>query len=102
MEEKEVALCQEQGAPSSFSLNPNHPPSLPPLQALTKYVVGHSDALLGAITVNTREDWERVRQCVLELGEAASPDDCWLAIRGARTLGVRLKHQMEAGLEVAG
>ncbi len=42
-----------------------------------------------------------MRQCVLELGEAVSPDDCWLAIRGARTLGVRLKHQMEAGLEVA-
>ncbi|GAB5030244.1 cystathionine beta-lyase [Nannochloropsis oceanica] len=71
------------------------------VQALTKYVVGHSDALLGAITVNTRENWEQVRQCVLELGEAVSPDDCWLAIRGARTLGVRLKYQMEAGLEVA-
>jgi cystathionine beta-lyase len=70
-------------------------------QALTKYVVGHSDTLLGAIIVNTRRDWERVRQCAQELGEVASPDDVWLALRGARTLGVRLEHQMRAGLEIA-
>lgn len=88
--------------PQSLFLLPSLPPFLLlPTKALTKYVVGHSDALLGAITVNTRENWEQVRQCVLELGEAVSPDDCWLAIRGARTLGVRLKYQMEAGLEVA-
>lgn len=73
--------------------------STPP--ALTKYVVGHSDSLLGAITTAADADWELVRQTVLELGEVASPDDCWLALRGARTLGVRLQHQMAAGLAVA-
>jgi cystathionine beta-lyase len=35
------------------------------------------------------------------LGQFASPDDCWLALRGIRTLGVRLRHQMEQGLHVA-
>ena len=80
---------------------PTHPPNISLVQALTKYVVGHSDALLGAITVTTNEDWERIRQCVLELGEVASPDDVWLALRGARTLSVRLEHQMRAGLEIA-
>jgi len=38
---------------------------------------------------------------VLNIGDVASPDDCWLALRGARTLAVRLEHQMKSGLEVA-
>ena len=71
------------------------------IQALTKYVVGHSDVLLGSITTATEEDWERVRLTTLALGQYASPDDCWLALRGARTMGVRLRQQERAGLEVA-
>ncbi len=71
------------------------------IQALTKYALGHSDALLGSITTASEEDWERVRTGALQLGQYASPDDCWLAIRGLRTLGVRLERQMESGLAVA-
>jgi cystathionine beta-lyase len=71
------------------------------IQALTKYVAGHSDVLLGSITVATDQDWEQVRNTTMALGQYASPDDCWLALRGARTLGVRLDHQMKAGLAVA-
>ncbi len=71
------------------------------IQALTKYVGGHSDVLLGSITVADDTHWERVRATSLILGQYASPDDCWLALRGARTMGVRLEHQMRAGLEVA-
>ncbi len=71
------------------------------IQALTKYVVGHSDVLLGAITVATERDWHRVRGTAMALGQYASPDDCWLALRGARTLGLRLDRQFQSGLEVA-
>ncbi|AWV23519.1 Cystathionine beta-lyase [Roseomonas mucosa] len=71
------------------------------IQALTKYVGGHSDILLGSVTVNTPEDWQTVRNAYVALGQFASPDDCWLALRGLRTLPVRLKHQAENGLEVA-
>ncbi|MBV9783848.1 MAG: cystathionine beta-lyase [Acidisphaera sp.] len=71
------------------------------IQALTKYVGGHSDVLLGSITTAADEDWERVRNTAMALGQYASSDDCWLALRGARTLAVRLQHQMEAGLTVA-
>ena len=71
------------------------------IQALTKYAGGHSDVLLGSITTNSDEDWERVHAGVRVLGQYASPDDCWLALRGMRTLGVRLQTQMEAGIEVA-
>ena len=71
------------------------------IQALTKYVVGHSDVLLGSITTNSDEDWERVRLAALALGQYASPDDCWLALRGARTLAVRLDRQQASALAVA-
>ncbi len=71
------------------------------IQALTKYVAGHSDVLLGSITVASDSDWEKVRTATLVLGQYASPDDCWLALRGARTLGVRLDRQMQSGLAVA-
>ncbi|HTW27176.1 MAG TPA: cystathionine beta-lyase [Acetobacteraceae bacterium] len=71
------------------------------IQALTKYVGGHSDILLGAVTVADPADWERVRTTTLQLGQYASPDDCWLALRGLRTLGVRMERQMRSGLEIA-
>lgn len=71
------------------------------IQALTKYVVGHSDVLLGSITVATEEDWRAVRSAALQLGQYASPDDCWLALRGVRTMAVRLKEQEASGLAVA-
>ncbi len=71
------------------------------IQALTKYVVGHSDVLLGSITVNSEADWARVRGTATMLGQYASPDDCWLALRGARTMGVRMDHQMKSAITVA-
>jgi len=71
------------------------------IQALTKYVGGHSDIILGGVTVNTEADWAWLRRGALELGQYASPDDCWLALRGLRTLSLRLKAQYEAGLRIA-
>ena len=71
------------------------------IQALTKYVAGHSDVLLGSITTNSDEDWAKVRGSALTLGMYASPDDCWLALRGVRTMAVRMEKQMESALEVA-
>ena len=70
------------------------------IQALTKYVAGHSDVLLGSITVAGDADWERVRTTAMALGQYASPDDCWLALRGARTMGVRLDRQLQSSLQV--
>jgi cystathionine beta-lyase len=71
------------------------------IQALTKYAGGHSDILLGSVAVNTPEDWSVVKGAASQLGQFASPDDCWLCLRGLRTLPVRLRQQAEAGLEVA-
>ena len=69
--------------------------------ALTKYAAGHSDIMLGGIVTNSQDDWDRIRATTLFLGQYASPDDCWLALRGLRTLHVRLDRQQESGLAVA-
>jgi len=70
------------------------------IQAATKYVLGHSDAMLGAITV-TAAAWPRVRSTHYELGQCAGPDDVYLAQRGLRTMAVRLKRHWETGVRLA-
>jgi cystathionine beta-lyase len=70
------------------------------VQAATKYIVGHSDAMLGMVTVN-EESFKAVNQAFDDLGACAGPDDCYLALRGMRTLAVRLERQGETGLRLA-
>lgn len=70
------------------------------VQALSKYVGGHSDLLLGSITANA--DWYvRVQETVWQFGHAAAPDDSWLTSRGLRTLAIRLKRHEESALKIA-
>jgi len=71
------------------------------IQAATKYPAGHSDVLIGSITVNSDADWQTLFATSRGLGQYASPDDVWLTLRGMRTMGVRLAAQMDAGMEVA-
>ena len=70
------------------------------VQAATKYPGGHSDILLGAVVANERW-WPRLRDVSRDLGQTTSPDDLFLAIRGIRTLEVRLRQHEKSGLEVA-
>ena len=70
------------------------------VQAATKYIVGHSDAMLGAITC-TKEAWPRLKRSTHELGQTAGPDDVYLGQRGLRTLAVRLKQHWKAGIALA-
>jgi cysteine-S-conjugate beta-lyase len=60
------------------------------LQALTKYIGGHSDLLLGSITVKNPDLYQKVGATNQLIGCAVSPDDCSLALRGMKTLAVRL------------
>ena len=71
------------------------------MQALTKYVGGHSDLLLGSVTVRDAAMYEQLGETHQLLGCAASPDDCSLALRGMKTLAVRLKSIEHSALEVA-
>ena len=68
--------------------------------ACTKYVVGHSDAMLGSVTA-TPDLWPRLRDASFQLGQVAAPDDCWLGSRGLRTMAVRLKQHGESALAIA-
>jgi len=61
------------------------------MQALTKYVGGHSDVLLGSVTVRDHSIFRRLGATQQLLGCGASPDDCSLALRGMKTLAVRLE-----------
>jgi cysteine-S-conjugate beta-lyase len=70
------------------------------IQAATKYPAGHSDVLIGTVTVNNDEDWNTLHATARGLGQYASPDDCWLTLRGMRTLAIRLQAQMEAAIHV--
>ncbi|HEX4694972.1 cystathionine beta-lyase [Sphingomonas sp.] len=68
--------------------------------ACTKYVVGHSDAMLGSVTAGPGH-FAKLRNVSFQLGQVASPDDCWLGSRGLRTMAVRLKQHEASALKVA-
>jgi cystathionine beta-lyase len=71
------------------------------MQALTKYVGGHSDFLLGSITVREDGLYQKLGATHQLLGCAASPDDCTLALRGLKTLAVRLAAIEKSALVLA-
>lgn len=70
------------------------------IQAATKYIGGHSDIMFGTISANATA-WPRIAEAIRLLGVCAGPDDVFLALRGLRTLAVRLAHHQQAGLEMA-
>lgn len=71
------------------------------MQALTKYVGGHSDLLLGSVSVADEAGYAQMGPIYRQLGLAVSPDDCSLALRGLQTLAVRLDRLEQSTLEVA-
>ena len=70
------------------------------IQAGTKYIVGHSDVMLGTASANAAA-WPRLKAFHGSFGLHVGPDDIYLALRGLRTLGVRLERHMASALQVA-
>ena len=70
------------------------------MQAATKYIGGHSDIMFGTISANARA-WPIIAENIRLLGVCAGPYDVYLALRGARTLSVRLAQHHRSGLEMA-
>jgi len=70
------------------------------IQAATKYLVGHSDAMLGIVTC-TKALWPAIKSTSQDLGQTAGPEECYLALRGIRTLAVRLRQHAESAIAVA-
>lgn len=70
------------------------------LQAATKYISGHSDVMLGTIAMNDADNL-KIRDTVRDLGYSAAPDDCYLALRGLRSMSSRLLVHQENALKLA-
>ncbi|MBS0385531.1 MAG: cystathionine beta-lyase [Proteobacteria bacterium] len=71
------------------------------IQAISKYQGGHADVFLGSVGCATTEWQQRVWETHKQLGMSVSPDDAFLALRGMRTLGVRLERQGASALRIA-
>src|SRR6516164_3897420 len=70
------------------------------IHAATKYITGHSDVMLGAV-ITSEATYLPVRTMAADLGHCAAPDDAYFALRGLRTLGVRLARHQQNALAVA-
>jgi cysteine-S-conjugate beta-lyase len=71
------------------------------MQALTKYVGGHSDLLIGALSVSDERLAKRLYEANRALGFFASADEAYLAIRGMKTLHLRLDHSSRSSIKIA-
>jgi len=70
------------------------------IEAATKYISGHADAMLGVIITN-EPHFKRLKTVTVALGNSVGPDDCYLGLRGLRTLAVRMPRHQETGLTLA-
>ncbi|KHS80214.1 cystathionine beta-lyase [Pectobacterium brasiliense] len=70
------------------------------IQSATKYIVGHSDAMIGTAVANER-CWAQLREHSYLMGQMADADSAYVASRGLRTLGIRLKQHQESSIRIA-
>lgn len=71
------------------------------LQSATKYIGGHADITLGIVVANDKKTYGRLKATALDLGYNAGAEDMYLALRGLRTLDIRLRENAAGALEVA-
>lgn len=104
-----LALCRERGVTSvvdntwaaGLALKPLDLGADVSVQALTKYVGGHSDLLMGSICAKDPKIAEQIFEVIDDNGWHVAPDDAWLALRGIRTLPLRYAQQADSALKVA-
>ncbi|WP_373500746.1 cystathionine beta-lyase [Desulfococcus sp.] len=71
------------------------------IQAGTKYISGHSDLVIGIVTARTEELFRRLKDTTFLFGDIPGPDDCYLALRGLRSMGARLRRHQESAMTAA-
>jgi len=104
-----VEVCKDAGVTTMIDNTWSSPLLFQPLtlgvdyviEASTKYVVGHSDAMLGSVTVSNEENYQKLKSSANSIGYSVGPDDCYLGLRGLRTLSVRLERHQKNALKVA-
>lgn len=71
------------------------------IQAGTKYFSGHADVMAGSVSASDPDHVQRLRELAFDLGLHMAPDDCYLLLRGIRTLEVRLERHQRTAFELA-
>ena len=71
------------------------------VHSITKYIGGHSDVVMGAIMLNDKALYDKLFFTIKSVGSGASPFDCYLALRGSKTLHVRVERAMENAKQIA-
>ncbi|MHB8635194.1 MAG: trans-sulfuration enzyme family protein [Fimbriimonadaceae bacterium] len=71
------------------------------VHSTTKYISGHSDVIGGAVVLNNDELYKQFKEFSKTTGAVASPFDCWLSLRGLKTLEVRMQRHCDNALKVA-
>ncbi len=71
------------------------------MHSMTKYLNGHSDVIMGAVMTNHVELYDRLKSIQNAVGATCSPFDCFLAIRGMKTLAIRMKAHAANAIKVA-
>ena len=69
--------------------------------AATKYISGHADTMLGLITVKNEKLFLKIKDTAVSLGDCPGPQECYLSLRGLRTLSARLEHHRSSALKIA-
>lgn len=71
------------------------------MHSATKYIGGHSDVVCGALCLNDLDLYKRLDFAMKTVGTGASPFDCWIALRGTKTLGIRVERASQNALAIA-
>ncbi|MEM9685043.1 MAG: PLP-dependent transferase, partial [Pseudomonadota bacterium] len=103
-----TAVCRRRGVLTAIDNTWASPLYFKPLdhgvdistQAATKYLCGHSDVMLGSIAVNDEELFRTLKDTAIQFGNNVSPADCYLALRGMRSMGVRLRQHQATALQL--
>ncbi|MEB7884385.1 cystathionine beta-lyase [Serratia fonticola] len=95
-----ITVIMDNSWATPFFFNPHEHGVDLSIQAGTKYLAGHSDAMLGTVSATARL-WPKLKQLYGDLGLCVGPDDIYLALRGLRTLGVRLREHQRNALAIA-
>jgi len=71
------------------------------VHSITKYIGGHSDVVMGCICLNDKELYDKLFFIVKSIGSGASPFDCYLALRGSKTLAIRMEKAQSSAIKIA-
>jgi len=99
--EKNVLLAVDNTFYTPYLQNPLDLGADMVVHSITKYIGGHSDVVMGCICLNDKELYDRLFFIIKSIGSGASPFDCYLALRGSKTLAIRMEKAQSNAIKIA-